>query len=116
MITVSVAIGEDVEEFFFTCVYAHNTETERRELWNDLKAHQDSPIIRRKAWIITGDFNEILDAEEHSMYGMRNTLSQGMRDFHDTMHHCNLLDLAAHGPQYTWTNKREEGLISKKLD
>ncbi|KAF8092662.1 hypothetical protein N665_0406s0007 [Sinapis alba] len=88
----------------------------RRELWNDLKAHQDSPIIRQKAWIISGDFHEILDVEEHSMYGMRNTVSQGMRDFQAVTHHCNLLDLYAHGPQYTWTNKREEGLISKKLD
>ena len=116
MITVSVALDEDTEEFFYTCVYALNTELERRELWSDLKAHQDSPIIRQKAWIITGDFNEILDAEEHSMYGVRSTVSQGMYEFQEAVQHCKLLDLAAHGPQFTWTNKREEGLISKKLD
>lgn len=59
----------------------------------------------------------ILDAEEHSMmYGIRNTSSQGMGDFQAATHHCNMLDLAAYGPQYTWTNKREECLISKKLE
>jgi len=116
MITVSVALEEDTEEFFYTSVYALNTELERRELCSDLKAHQDSPIIRQKAWIITGDFNEILEAEEHSLYGVRSTVSQGMYEFQDAVQRCKLLDLAAHGPQFTWTNKREEGLISKKLD
>ncbi|XP_056858087.1 uncharacterized protein LOC130507391 [Raphanus sativus] len=50
------------------------------------------------------------------MHGVRSTVSQGMYDFQDATHHCSLLDLAAHGPRFTWTNKREEGLISKKLD
>lgn len=101
MITVSVALAENTEEFFYTCVYARNTDQERRELWNDLKTHKDSPSFNQKAWIINGDFNEILDVEENSMYGIRNTASQGMLEFQDAAHHCNLLDLAAHGPQFT---------------
>lgn len=116
LITVSVQLQENVEEFFYTAVYAHNTEQERKELWSDLKNYQNSPIIRNQAWIVVGDFNEILDVEEHSMHDQRSTITSGMHDFQSATHHCNLLDLTSHGPPYTLTNKRTEGLISKKLD
>ncbi|XP_010451419.2 PREDICTED: uncharacterized protein LOC104733547 [Camelina sativa] len=39
-----------------------------------------------------------------------------MREFQDVVRHCSLNDLGHHGPLYTWCNKRDEGLICKKLD
>lgn len=39
-----------------------------------------------------------------------------MRDFQSVTQHCSLLDLPSHGPLYTWSNKRGDGIISKKLD
>lgn len=115
MLTVSITI-EEGKEFFYSLVYARNTQEERRELWTDLKTHQDSPIIRNKPWIIVGDFNETLDIEDHSGYESSPMVTQGMREFVEVVQYCSLMDLTAHGPRYTWNNKRSDGLISKKLD
>lgn len=63
-----------------------------------------------------GDFNEVLKEEEHSGYLDSPIISSGMRDFQDTARYCSLTDMKAHGPLFTWCNKRQEGLICKKLD
>lgn len=60
-----------------------------------------------------GNFNKILDMEEHSLHTLNPTITHGMYDFQSVVRHCNLLDLGSHGPLCTWTNKRAEGLISK---
>lgn len=87
-----------------------------RELWEDIKAHQDSVLFRNKQWIIMGDFNEILEGDEHSSYQDSGFISNGMRDFDTIVQHCHLTDMGSQGPKYTWCNQREEGLICKKLD
>lgn len=63
-----------------------------------------------------GDFNEILDAEEHSGFVQSPSLPPGMRDFQDIARHYSLTDMGSHGPLFTWCNKREGALICKKLD
>lgn len=73
-------------------------------------------MFRSNPWFICGDFNEILDRKEHSNSQDNLALSTGMSDFQDIVRHCSLTDLAFHGPRYTWTNIRAEGLICKKLD
>lgn len=113
IITVSVMLGKEKEEFFYSVIYASNSEEERRELWNDLKTHHDSPIIRSHPWMVVGDFNETMAVEEHSM---SDVMSQGMMEFQSAVQYCGLMDAVSHGLLFTWTNKREHGLISKKLD
>lgn len=54
--------------------------------------------------------------EEHSSYHNSPTVTQGMKDFQEVTQYCSLMDLASHGPLFTWCNKREEGRVSKKLD
>ena len=66
LITCSVLLEGMEEEFFCSFVYASNFPEERRELWNDLKDHQDLPLFKDKPWLVLGDFNEILDLEEYS--------------------------------------------------
>lgn len=39
-----------------------------------------------------------------------------MREFQEVTRHCRLTDMGHQGPLFTWCNKREEGLICKKLD
>lgn len=68
IITVSVLLEGEDEEFFCSFVYGENLMEDRRELWNDMKSHQDSASFRGKQWIIMGDFNEILEGGEHSSY------------------------------------------------
>lgn len=113
MITVSVLMEGEKEEVFYTVVYAFNKEEDRKELWGDLKSHQDSPVIRMKPWMVVGDFNETMEAAEHSV---SDVITQGMQYFKNVVNYCGLMDASSHGPLFTWTNKREQGLISKKLD
>lgn len=63
-----------------------------------------------------GDFNEILDGGESSRFDNMRRVSNGMRDFQRLVLHCQLTDIAYQGPKYTWCNKREDGIICKKLD
>ncbi|XP_010473996.1 PREDICTED: uncharacterized protein LOC104753440 [Camelina sativa] len=63
-----------------------------------------------------GDFNEILTGDEHSLYDQMSVVPQGMRDLQNVVEHCSFSDMQSHGPLYTWCNKREFGLICKKLD
>lgn len=63
-----------------------------------------------------GDFNEILEGNESSMFATTGRVPAGMRDFQSTVLRCRLTDMAYQGPQYTWCNKRDEGVICKKLD
>ncbi|CAA7056049.1 unnamed protein product [Microthlaspi erraticum] len=89
---------------------------ERKELWSDIQDHYDSPLFRNKPWLIFGVFNEILDVEEHSSFENYPNITTGMRDFQDLVQYCSLSDLVSQGPLFTWSNKREQGIISKKLD
>ncbi|XP_010512971.1 PREDICTED: uncharacterized protein LOC104788901 [Camelina sativa] len=81
-----------------------------------MRSHHDSPLFRNKPWLLMGDFNEILDGEEHSDHSVSPVISPGMREFQDVVNHCNLMDMGSHGPLFTWVNKRDDGLISKILD
>jgi len=89
---------------------------ERKELWSDLWHHHNSHSFKNKAWMIMGDFNEILEGEESSEFLNMGRVSGGMRDFQRAVLHCRLSDMGYQGPLYTWCNKREEGIICKKLD
>lgn len=114
MVTCSILLEGCVKEVFVSFVYGKNLAEERKELWKDLKDHQDSPIIRKAPWIIQGDFNEILDGLEHSVDTTYDSL--GMREFKEAVEYCALLDMSYQGPRFTWCNKRDIGIICKKLD
>ena len=85
-------------------------------MWEDLCHHNDSALFRNKPWIIMDDFNEILEVEESSGFSELGRLPSGMRDFQRMILHCNLSDLGYQEPFFTWCNKREEGVICKKMD
>lgn len=116
LITCSIYIEGRKEEFFVSFIYASNFAAERKTLWNDLRYHHDSPLFQDKAWLICGDFNEILEGDDHSLYDSSPFIPPGMRDFQDLVRHCELTDLSYQGQRFTWCNKRHEGVICKKLD
>ncbi|XP_010445926.1 PREDICTED: uncharacterized protein LOC104728667 [Camelina sativa] len=88
----------------------------RKELWTDLRAHHASPIVRNRPWLVLGDFNVTLELDEHSGVDTRPVLCPGMQDFRSVVNDCRLNDLAYNGPLFTWSNKQDGNLISKKLD
>lgn len=47
LVTCSIMMEGMKEEIFCSFVYGFNLVEERRELWSDLKAHQDSPVIKK---------------------------------------------------------------------
>ncbi|KAF8116436.1 hypothetical protein N665_0018s0046 [Sinapis alba] len=115
VITCSVLLDGVQKEFICSFVYASNFPEERKELWNDLKDHQNSPMFKDKPWIVFSDFNEILDLEEYcGPYSQ--TVTSGMREFQEINRYCSFTDMKARGPNLTWSNKRKDNLIRKKLD
>ena len=115
MITCSVGMQGE-EEFFCTFIYASNLVEGRKELWEDIFHHKNSSLFQNKARLIMGDFNEILEGEENSRFLDLGRLPCRMRDFQRMVLHCNLSDMGYQGPLFTWCNKREDGVICKKLD
>lgn len=115
LITCSVAL-QDEEELFCTFVHASNQSEGRKELWEDLCYHHNYPLFQHKAWLIMGDFKEIPEGEEHVGFSSLTRVPNGMRDFQKLVLHFHFTDMGYQGPLYTWCNKREEGLICKKLD
>ncbi|XP_010463164.1 PREDICTED: uncharacterized protein LOC104743817 [Camelina sativa] len=83
VVTCSILLLGNTMEFFVSFVYAYNLAEERKELWEDLKSHFDSPLFTNQPWVIVGDFNEILDGAEHSTYDDNPFVTSGMRDFQD---------------------------------
>lgn len=104
------------EAFYCSCVYASNFVEGRRSLWEDLLLHHNSASSKNKAWMILGDFNEILDGTESSTFVNTGRIPSGMREFQSVVLSCQLTDMAYQGPTHTWCNKREEGIVCKKLD
>lgn len=106
MITCWVLLKVEEEEFLCSFVYASNSMEEWKGLWEDIRNHHASPLFRNKPWMICGDFNQILNGEEHSNHTDSQISHSGMRDFQDVTRHCSLVDLVYHGPRYTWCKKR----------
>ena len=63
------------------------------ELWEDICHHRNYALFRNKAWMIMGDFNEILEGEESSGFTSRGRVSTGMREFQRMVLHCRFSDM-----------------------
>ncbi|WZY89463.1 hypothetical protein YC2023_046198 [Brassica napus] len=113
-ITCEVVL-EDGVVFYYTAVYASNGDEERTELWLSLRDTAVSFGLQSKAWLVMGDFNEILHPLETSNPSIVRTTS-GMRRFGDCLSDLGLFDLSWSGPQYSWLNSRPSDPVGKKLD
>ncbi|KAG2304346.1 hypothetical protein Bca52824_032997 [Brassica carinata] len=106
---------EDGRTFYFTAIYASNDEEERRRLWLSLRDTSVSFGLQNKAWLVMGDFNEILHPSETSNANIQST-TRGMRYFGDFLLDLGLFDLSWSGPQFSWLNNRPSAPLGKKLD
>ncbi|XP_070021784.1 uncharacterized protein [Nicotiana sylvestris] len=92
-------------------VYALNTREERKDLWDKLVSHS-----RRctRPWMVLGDFNSILKTED--IIGRNPVTWAEVKDFHNCVVECGLLELPAQGNRYSWNDKHEEQRIFSKID
>ncbi|XP_045809710.1 uncharacterized protein LOC123904059 [Trifolium pratense] len=99
--------------WFFTPIYACAIEEKRRLLWNDLKVIANN---MNDAWLLAGDFSDIMSADEK-----RGGVIASVRKcntFKERVDACNLIDLGAVGPKFTWRGPSYHGgqRIFKRLD
>lgn len=73
----------------------------RKKLWRKLKAIVDN---MNGAWVVLGDFNEIVDLEEKK-WGVVMNLRKCMR-FYERINACNLVDLGYWSLKFTWNGLR----------
>ncbi|CAN1177927.1 LINE-1 retrotransposable element ORF2 protein [Linum perenne] len=98
---------QDGSNYFITAVYASPTATERVLLWDrirSLSANMDDP------WVIMGDFNSILSAEDKRGGALFNRARN--KSFIDLVDVCGLSDLPFQGPRFTWARNN----VSVRLD
>ncbi|KAI9084926.1 hypothetical protein K1719_033099 [Acacia pycnantha] len=101
------------ENILFTAVYASPNEQKRRELWEIL---QGLAIDIEEPWMCIGDYNEIRSSLEQKGGGRVSEARCGR--FNEWIQRCNLIDVEAKGPFFTWKGPKWEGLdrVYKKLD
>lgn len=102
-------------KFTFSAVYACNNKEERVPLWEELLEIQQTLFLENTSWLIGGDLNQILHFNEHSKDSV-NHLSEDMIELKDFLRTLGVDDLRFQGCSHTWTNKRPEDPITKKLD
>lgn len=103
------------QTFFFSAIYASNLREERLDLWNSLIEIQQTYYLEDQSWLIGGDLNQIIHHAEHSSPSV-NHLTADMVELSDFFLDLGVEDLRFQGNSRTWTNKRPENPVTKKLD
>ncbi|XP_022841874.1 uncharacterized protein LOC111365549 [Olea europaea var. sylvestris] len=109
---IDAKIESPLHCWFLTGIYGHPETTKRMETWNLLKRLKRNSS---EAWLVFGDFNEILSNEEK--WGGRDRPRQQLENFQHMFLECELRDLGFKGPYYTWYNGRHDtNQIFERLD
>lgn len=91
-------VGKGVD-FYCSFVYGYNDKNERQALWRDLEAVKTTTF-----WVVTGDFNVVLNLDERVGSPIR--MSE-VQEFRNCTLKCDLTDIKQAGRFYTWNNKQE---------
>lgn len=83
-----------------TSFYGHPTTSLRHVSWQSMRDLCDEDVL---PWVIFGDFNEIIHADE-KQDGKRRSETQ-MRGFREVVGYADLIDLGFVGSKFTWSNK-----------
>jgi exonuclease III len=95
-----------------TGFYGHQDVNKREEAWSLLRFLAKS---RPEAWVILGDFNEIVEASEKQGGGRISRWQ--MEAFQRVISDCEVTDLGYKGLKYTWTNCQDaHSFVRERLD
>ncbi|KAK1314810.1 hypothetical protein QJS10_CPA01g01582 [Acorus calamus] len=96
-------------QFYMTSVYAHNGESARTQLWEDLVSVARNSMD--KPWLIGGDMNEVRYTNEK--IGGRPPSLRRLKKFNRCIGACNVQDLKAVGHTRSWTNLQQVRITSR---
>ena len=96
---------------YVSFVYGEPEVPNRSIFWDSLI---DLALPRTSAWLLTGDFNEIIDNSEKSGGPERAEGTFGA--FRNMLANCNLFDLQHSGNCLSWRGKRRTHLVYCRLD
>lgn len=97
--------------FFLTCVYGDPVQAKRREVWDRMVS---LGISRDEAWILAGDFNELLSNDEKSGGAIRSDSS--FWGFRNMLQDCKLREIRYTGNCLSRGGKREDVWVQCRLD
>ncbi|CAL9225913.1 unnamed protein product [Arabidopsis halleri] len=109
----NIATGDSFSVAF---VYAFNNVIQRRDLWGELSLIGQNSPAKDRPFLVLGDFNKILAANEHFSMLSHSLPMAGMREFQDCLVVNDLSDISSKRAFYTWSNGRQEDPILRKLD
>jgi len=109
IIDLKVNIGSMM--FFLTCVYGDPVRALRQLVWEQLSG---IGIGRNEAWVVLGDFNELMTNTEKMGGPLRNESS--FWDFRNMAHNCKLAEIRSSGNWFSWAGWRDKIWIQCRLD
>ncbi|XP_056859988.1 uncharacterized protein LOC130508476 [Raphanus sativus] len=98
-------------QFHLTCVYGDPVKSKRSEVWERLSR---LGAERQGPWILTGDFNEMVDQSEKSG-GAERSEKEGL-EFRQLLSNWGLWDIKHKGDFLSWAGRRINGLVQCRLD
>lgn len=104
------------KSFSVAFAYGRHTKVDRRPLWESLSQLASSRNMANSPWLIMGDFNQILYAEEHYSLSSFPLSIQGINEFQQCLDTSQLQELSYRGCYHTWTNRQPHNPIARKLD
>ncbi|KAG2297824.1 hypothetical protein Bca52824_034296 [Brassica carinata] len=99
------------KSFFLSCVYGDPVKSKRSEVWERLTR---IGICRNDPWMMTGDFNELVDPSE-KLGGADRNESEG-KDFRQMLSACGLGNIRHTGYQFSWAGTRNNETVQCRLD
>lgn len=109
IIDLSVKFGSVI--FFLTCVYGDPVRERRHTVWEKLES---IGLSRNNAWILIGDFNELLDNSEKLGGSLRNEST--FWDFRNMVENCKIKEVRSIGNVLSWAGWRDNIWIQCRLD
>ena len=108
---IDMKISSGPLDFFLSCIYGDPVRARRQVVWDRLV---DIGLVRDTAWVLAGDFNEIMSNEEK--LGGEERSESTFWGFRSMAQNCKLKEIRSSGNIFSWAGKRESGWIQCRLD
>lgn len=107
---IDVKVSYGTLDFYLTCVYGDPVRARRKEVWDRLER---IGLVRDEAWILAGDFIELMSNEEKSRGAIREEST--FWDFRNLAQNCKLKEIRFTGNSLSWSGWREKAWVQCRL-